>query len=73
MRNACQTAGSLAIVFVWVYYSAQIFLMGAEFTWLYAKTFGSMRQLQPAPAAATPTAVPGREPRDDRWSTKTAT
>ena len=54
-------AGSLAIVFVWVYYSAQIFLLGAEFTWVYAKTFGSMRQLQsaPAPAAAAPT----REPR----------
>lgn len=38
-------AGSVAIVFVWVYYSAQIFLLGAEFTWLYARTFGSMRPL----------------------------
>ena len=36
-------AGSLVIVLVWVYYSAQIFLMGAEFTWVYAGTFGSMR------------------------------
>lgn len=36
-------AGSLAIIFVWVYYSAQIFLMGAELTWVYARTFGSMR------------------------------
>jgi len=35
-------AGSVAIVFVWVYYSAQIFLLGAEFTWLYARRFGSM-------------------------------
>jgi uncharacterized BrkB/YihY/UPF0761 family membrane protein len=25
-------AGSIAVVFVWVYYSAQIFLLGAEFT-----------------------------------------
>ena len=41
-------AGSMAIVFVWVYYSAQIFLLGAEFTWVYAKTFGSMRSLQAA-------------------------
>ena len=34
-------AGSLVIVFVWVYYSAQIFLLGAEFTWIYAHRFGS--------------------------------
>lgn len=36
-------AGSLVIVFVWVYYSAQIFLLGAEFTWVYATTLGSMK------------------------------
>ena len=44
-------AGSLVVVLVWVYYSAQIFLMGAEFTWAYALTFGS-RKAQPVPAAA---------------------
>ncbi|MES2537697.1 MAG: YihY/virulence factor BrkB family protein [Pseudomonadota bacterium] len=44
-------AGSLIVVLVWVYYSAQIFLMGAEFTWAYALTFGS-RKAQPIPAAA---------------------
>lgn len=43
-------AGSLAVVLVWVYYSAQIFLMGAEFTWVYAHTFGSRRD-QPRPGA----------------------
>lgn len=37
-------AGSLAVILVWVYYSAQIFLIGAEFTWVYAQTFGSMRE-----------------------------
>jgi membrane protein len=36
-------AGSLVIVFIWVYYSAQIFLLGAEFTWVYAKMLGSLR------------------------------
>ena len=36
-------AGSIVIVLVWVYYSAQVFLMGAEFTWVYARTFGSMK------------------------------
>ena len=34
-------AGSIAIVFVWVYYSAQIFLLGAEFSRAYAKRYGS--------------------------------
>jgi len=30
-------AGSLVVLLVWVYCSAQIFLLGAEFTWLYAQ------------------------------------
>lgn len=52
-------AGSLIVVFVWVYYSAQIFLLGAEFTWIYARTFGSMRELQPELAAKTGAPPPG--------------
>jgi membrane protein len=39
-------AGSLVVVLVWVYYSAQIFLLGAEFTWVYAHEFGSLRGRQ---------------------------
>ncbi|HET9208448.1 MAG TPA: YihY/virulence factor BrkB family protein [Burkholderiaceae bacterium] len=63
-------AGSLAIVFVWVYYSAQIFLLGAEFTWVYAKTFGSMRQLPGAASVSAPAAaLPAREP---EWARGTA-
>ena len=38
-------AGSLIVILVWVYYSAQIFLLGAEFTWVYARRFGSMRNM----------------------------
>ncbi|MEO5845884.1 MAG: YihY/virulence factor BrkB family protein [Caldimonas sp.] len=34
-------AGSLVVLLVWMYYSAQIFLLGAEFTWVYAHTRGS--------------------------------
>jgi len=34
-------AGSLAILLVWVYYSAQILFLGAEFTYVYATRFGS--------------------------------
>ena len=38
-------AASLVVVLVWVYYSAQIFLLGAEFTWAYAHKFGSRRDI----------------------------
>ena len=34
-------AGSVVALLVWVYYSAQIFLLGAEFTWAYSSIFGS--------------------------------
>lgn len=36
-------AGSLILVLFWVYYSAQIFLLGAEFTKFYAYRYGSRR------------------------------
>ena len=34
-------AGSIVIVLLWVYYSSQVVLFGAEFTWVYAKHRGS--------------------------------
>ncbi len=34
-------AGSLVILLIWVYYSAQIFFLGAEFTHIYAEKYGS--------------------------------
>jgi membrane protein len=34
-------AGSMVVLLIWVYYSAQIFLFGAEFTWVYAHASGS--------------------------------
>ena len=37
-------AGSFVVVMVWVYFSAQIFLLGAEFTWVYAHHYGSKVQ-----------------------------
>jgi membrane protein len=45
-------AASLVVVLVWVYYSAQIFLLGAEFTRAYAHTFGSRRNLPSEDASA---------------------
>ncbi|MCX2865328.1 YihY/virulence factor BrkB family protein [Paucibacter sp. PLA-PC-4] len=38
-------AGSLVVLLIWVYYSAQIFLLGAEFTWVFAHARGSRRHL----------------------------
>ena len=40
-------AASLVVLLVWGYYSAQIFLLGAEFTWVYAHRFGSRKQDKP--------------------------
>ncbi|MEP7182288.1 MAG: YihY/virulence factor BrkB family protein [Betaproteobacteria bacterium] len=37
-------AGSIIALLLWVYYSAQIFFFGAEFTRQYALRFGSLRQ-----------------------------
>jgi len=37
-------AGGLIVLLLWVYYSAQIFLFGAEFTKTYANTHGSRRK-----------------------------
>jgi membrane protein len=39
--SAYGAAGSLVIVLLWVYYSAQILLFGAEFTQVYANTSGT--------------------------------
>ena len=43
ITSAFGAAGSLVALLVWVYYSAQIFLLGAEMTVAYATTFGSHR------------------------------
>ncbi len=45
-------AASLIVVLLWVYYSAQIFLFGAEFTWVYSHQYGSRRsQRLPVPGS----------------------
>jgi membrane protein len=55
-------AGSLAVLLVWIYYSTQVFLMGAEFTWVYANLHGSRKgkdQVTPPPAAVPARNVEG--------------
>jgi membrane protein len=39
--NTFGAAGSLAILLIWIYYSAQILFLGAEFTQVYASKYGS--------------------------------
>jgi membrane protein len=71
--SAYGTAGSLVIILLWVYYSSQILLFGAEFTQVYANTSGEkIRPTEQAVAvnqakaggdahsAASPSSRPGR-------------
>lgn len=41
ITESFQAAGSLVVLLAWVYYAAQIFLLGAEFTKVYADAHGS--------------------------------
>jgi len=41
LNSAYGAAGSLVIILLWVYYSALIFLFGAELTYIYTKEVGS--------------------------------
>ena len=49
VASAYGAASSLAIILLWVYYSALIFFFGAEFTYVYANEYGSRLGLVPAP------------------------
>jgi membrane protein len=53
LASAYGAAGSFAVVLVWVYYSAQLILLGAEFTQVYAHRHGSMVG-KAVPAGDTP-------------------
>jgi membrane protein len=54
-------AGSLVVLLAWVYYATQIFLLGAEFTRVYAAEHGSLAGRRAA-AAAQPSTPAAREP-----------
>jgi len=62
--NTYGAAGSLVIVIVWVYYSAQIFFAGAEFTYAYTHRHGSLfrRQLELQPAQPEAHIILSEEP-----------
>lgn len=46
LGSAYGAAGSLIVLLAWIYYSAQIILLGAEFTQVYARLYGS--QIRPS-------------------------
>ena len=42
VATAYGAAGSVVVLLVWVYYSSQVVLLGAEFTRAYVERFGGM-------------------------------
>jgi membrane protein len=54
-------AGSLVVLLVWMYYSAQLVFLGAEFTKVYAEMYGSHPgQVPPARPANVPAETKGQ-------------
>ena len=58
VESSYGAAGALAVLLIWVYYSAQIFLLGAEFTKVYAESHGSRKNRKRGTAATD--AIPTR-------------
>ena len=56
-------AGALLVVVLWVYYSAQIFLLGAEFAKAWSGLQGSPEALAAGARAFEATPRPARSPR----------
>jgi membrane protein len=44
-------AGSLVALLLWIYYSSQLLFLGAEFTQIYARRYGSLREPEAAEAS----------------------
>jgi membrane protein len=54
-------AGSLVLLLVWIYYSAQILFFGAEFTQVYANNYGSKIVPEGEEASPQPAVTPDAE------------
>jgi membrane protein len=55
MTETFQAAGSVVVLLAWVYYAAQIFLLGAEFTRAFAESHGTRAGARPGPTPENPT------------------
>jgi membrane protein len=53
LESTYGAAASVVVVLIWVYYSAQLVLLGAEFTKVYAQRYGSQRNAVPADRRST--------------------
>ena len=68
MSETFAAAGSLVVLLAWVYYAAQVFLLGAEFTKVYADEHGSlaaakaMQKTEQTAADGKPVEVPKTGP-----------
>lgn len=69
VTSSFAAAGSLVVLLVWVYYSAQIFLLGAEFTWVYANEHGSLAGNKNRVPAALSAKSANMASRQDRLNT----
>lgn len=58
VNESFAAAGSLVVLVAWVYYAAQIFLLGAEFTKVYANEHGSVSGVKAVASVETPPPPP---------------
>ncbi|WP_307866878.1 YihY/virulence factor BrkB family protein [Variovorax sp. E3] len=65
VNESFAAAGSLVVLLAWVYYAAQIFLLGAEFTKVYADAHGSVAAAKAQ--EATDTAALQAQAGTDAW------
>ena len=65
VNESFAAAGSLVVLVAWVYYAAQIFLLGAEFTKVYANEHGSVSGAKAV--AATKARRPRTRPAPTAW------
>jgi membrane protein len=63
--SAYGAAGSFVLILLWIYYSSQIVLFGAEFTQVYSRRYGSLRHVESPPKVpASDEPVKSTEPAD---------
>jgi membrane protein len=59
LESTYGAAASIVVLLIWIYYSAQIVLMGAEFTNVYARRYGSQKGVHPEGSWVGESQLPG--------------